>query len=310
MVKRDLVAFLLIGVCAAAAFVPAKTIAFDHAMSDSSTNVTTTPTPFPFEPSEQLVYEGEFSKLLLRGIKIVELRFTANRASRTVAASDTDQSNNSPNVAESFSHFQFTGEAISTGFFPRLFGLNLRYRAESEVESESFNTVRTVTRDEQGRRVRTSEAVFNRTENRVVWTERNPNAPATEEPRVVESPLPAATVHDLISALYYLRTQRLAPGQTFELTISDSGRIYRIPVNVRETGRMRTATLGQVSTIRTEMEIFGDDRLVSGSGRMSVWFTTDARRIPVRARINHDFGTLNLTLKRITNGVAARESTD
>src|SRR4051812_34251776 len=32
----------------------------------------------PFAPSEQLVYEGEFSKLLLRGIDVAELRFKAS----------------------------------------------------------------------------------------------------------------------------------------------------------------------------------------------------------------------------------------
>ena len=33
----------------------------------------------PFVPSEQLTYEGEFTKLLLRGVKIAELRFKAYR---------------------------------------------------------------------------------------------------------------------------------------------------------------------------------------------------------------------------------------
>src|SRR3954471_2243486 len=33
----------------------------------------------PFVPSEELVYEGEFTKMLLRGIDIAELRFKAMR---------------------------------------------------------------------------------------------------------------------------------------------------------------------------------------------------------------------------------------
>src|ERR1044071_3801679 len=45
----------------------------------------------PFAPSEQLVYEGEFTKLLLRGIDVAELRFKASRpAAVTTAAAQTD----------------------------------------------------------------------------------------------------------------------------------------------------------------------------------------------------------------------------
>ena len=40
----------------------------------------------PFMPSEQLVYEGEFSKLLLRGINIAELRFKAYRPAAVAGA--------------------------------------------------------------------------------------------------------------------------------------------------------------------------------------------------------------------------------
>jgi len=39
----------------------------------------------PFTPSEQLVYEGEFTKLLLRGIDVAELRFKASRPAPAAA---------------------------------------------------------------------------------------------------------------------------------------------------------------------------------------------------------------------------------
>ena len=34
---------------------------------------------FPFEPTEELVYEGEFTRAILRGINIAELRFNVNQ---------------------------------------------------------------------------------------------------------------------------------------------------------------------------------------------------------------------------------------
>jgi hypothetical protein len=286
--------------CILFALAPAEISADDATNLNANAQSTPSPlmSPLPFEPSEQLVYEGELSKLLLRGVKVAEVRFTANRISQNVANLGTP--GGAAAASQTSGNFRFTGEAVSTGFFPRLFGLNMRFRVESEVESGQFNVLRTIKHDEQGRRVRTSEAIFNQAANRVVWTERNPNAPATEAPRVIESPLNSTTIHDIISAFYFLRTQPLRPGQNFELTVSDSGRVYRIPVRVRETEQLRTV-LGRVSTVRVEAEVFGRDRLISDSGQMSIWFTTDARRIPVRARVNHDFGTLELKLRSVGN---------
>src|SRR5918911_5420094 len=43
----------------------------------------------PFTPSEQLVYDGEFSKLLLRGINIAELRFKAYRPAAADSGAQT-----------------------------------------------------------------------------------------------------------------------------------------------------------------------------------------------------------------------------
>src|SRR3954469_11633491 len=43
------------------------------------------PAAMPFVPSEELVYEGEFTKMLLRGIDIAELRFKAFRAAASAA---------------------------------------------------------------------------------------------------------------------------------------------------------------------------------------------------------------------------------
>src|SRR5689334_4357180 len=45
-------------------------------------------TAMPFAPSEELVYEGEFTKMLLRGIDIAELRFTAQRPANPGVAAE------------------------------------------------------------------------------------------------------------------------------------------------------------------------------------------------------------------------------
>ena len=247
------------------------------------------PTPLPFEPAEELIYDGEFSKLLLRGVQIAEFRFKAERAPVMPATGGTTAPTN----------LVFKGDVNAKGWFRKLFGIDFHYNMESTVEPQTLTVLRTTKLDEQGKRIRASEAVFDRTQNLLTWTERNPNDPAAA-PRVVKRPLGGA-MHDLLSAIYYLRTQTLTPGQTFEIVMSDSGEVFRIPVKAVGRKRMKTV-LGKVQTLRVDIGLFGDDRLIRGrEGNMTLWLTDDARRIPVRAHLDTDLGALDIKLKQVVN---------
>jgi Protein of unknown function (DUF3108) len=259
--------------------------AHDHKRGDTP--------PLPFEPAEELVYEGELSRSVFRGIDIADLRFTAERTPAEAKAG-------SPNTT---TMLRFTAEAVTKGLFRKLFGLRFRQRIESTVEPSSFTVLRTTKLDEQGDRQRRSEAIFDPGAGRVVWTERDPNDP-TREARVVTSEF-SGVVQDIASVFYFLRTQRLAPGKRFEITVSDSGRFYRLPISVIEKKKMKTV-LGEVSTLRVEPEMFGEGRLVRGKGKISIWLTDDARHIPVQARISSDRGTINIKLKSVRNSVSVK----
>jgi hypothetical protein len=56
--------------------------------------------------------------------------------------------------------------------------------------------------------------------------------------------------------------------------------------------------LGKVSVVRIDVDLFGPGRPVEeGKGKMSIWVTDDERRVPIKARLSHDIGQLDLTLK-------------
>ncbi len=240
----------------------------------------------PFDPSEQLVYEGEFTRSLLRGVDVADLRFSFERI-----PADVDPTKGSTAL-------RFRAEAVSKGVVSKLFGITFRQRIESTVESATFNVLNTVKLDEQGKRVRTSEAVFDQISRQVVFTELDPTDP-NRPPRVVTNRF-TGTVQDIASAFYYLRTQKLEPGKTVELMVSDTGQTYRIPVRVIKREQQKTV-LGKVSTLRVEPELFGEGRLIRGKGQITIWLTDDARHIPVRAKINNSLGRLDIKLKSISN---------
>lgn len=261
-----------------------------------------------FEQPENLVYQGEFSKSLLRGIDILEMHFTAERVraeavtatkekeEKSTADAATGQNGELGESREAESlrpRLRFTGEVVTKGWFGRLFNLRFKYRSETLVDAATRAALRTDKTDEQGERVRVSEAVFDRRKDEVTWTERDPRDPQ-RAPRVVTSDLGGAP-HDVVSAFYYLRTQRLTVGREFELALSDSGAVYCVPVKVVEAKRLKTA-LGEVPAVRVEVGVFG--RIVERKGSFSIWFTDDERHLPVQARINSEFGTLDLKLKK------------
>ena len=251
-----------------------------------------TPAAMPFVPSEELVYEGEFTRAILRGINIAELRFKAQRPtpSNVTVVGEGQEAAAAPLV--------LTTDVTTKGFFSKLFGVNFKFHAESQVEPNDFYALRTSKRDEQGKRIRTSEAVFDQELKKVEFTERDPNN-TSQAPRVITAVLDGPT-QDIVSAIYFLRTQPLTPGQTFNIPVSDSGRVFQVPATVVAEKKKMKSVLGKVGVIRVDVEMFGPGRPVQeGKGKMSIWVTSDERHIPIKARLSHDIGTLDITLKSI-----------
>src|SRR2546423_2737180 len=101
----------------------------------------------PFARGEELVYQAEFSRALLRGVDVAEFRFTSTSEHIARGADD-------PII------LHFTGDVVSKGLFPRIAGFKFHQQIESTAEPEPFTTLRTTRSEEQGKRVRQIEAVF------------------------------------------------------------------------------------------------------------------------------------------------------
>jgi hypothetical protein len=240
---------------------------------------------------EELVYVAEFSRALLRKVDVADFRFTAGREPALQKVIDPkfgEDKGTAPYL------LKFTGDVSSKGFFSKLFNLRFREQVESIVEPVSFTVQKTRRVDEQGKRARISESTY--MDGKILWTERDPNNPS-RAPRQASADF-VGQVQDVLSAVYYLRTQPLGVGKEFELTVSDSGQVYKVPVKVVERKRMKTA-LGRIETLRVDPEVFGPNRLLSGEGHFSIWFSNDSRHIPVSARIKMKYGTFDITLRKV-----------
>ena len=238
-----------------------------------------------FELGEELHFEAEFSRALLRKIDVADLKFRSVRTQVEESASESQQY-----------ALTFHADVSSKGFFTRLFNLKFREQVESTVEPVTFTVQRTKILDEQGKRVRTTESTFDRTKGKMTWTSRDPNNPSAE-PRHAITDF-SGQLQDVLSAIYFIRTQPLKVGAEFEIFIGDGGRVYKIPVKVVEKRRMKTI-LGRVNVLKVNPELFGPERLIEEEkGEFSIWVTDDARRIPVGGKVKTDYGTFDIKLKK------------
>jgi hypothetical protein len=233
--------------------------------------------PKPFSSGETLIYEGKFSKII-KGIAVADLTFTVD----SVAGK---------------SNYLIKSEAKSKGSLLKLFRFSFLQKIDSVVQVNDFRALKTTKRDVQKERVRDSEAVFDYEEKTVTYVETDPKEPM-RPPRKIASEINDKT-HDLISGIYSLRLLPLEVGKTFEITVSDSGLVYKVPVRVTKR-EMQKSILGKNWCFRVEPEIFGTDRLIEKEGSMIIWITDDARRIPVRSQINTDMGRIEVKLKKAT----------
>lgn len=233
----------------------------------------------PFGVGETLAYEGKFSKII-KGISVVDLSFKIERAG--------DAKN-----------YLVKSEARSKGTLLKLFRFSFFQQFSSMIDADRFRILKTVKRDTQKDRVRDSEAIFDYADRRVTYVETDPRD-STLPPRKIASEISDNT-HDLVSAVYSLRLLPLAVGRSFDVFISDSGLLYKIPVRVTAREQQKSM-LGKTWCFRIEPEIFGANRLIEKDGDMTIWITDDARRLPVRAQINSDIGRIEVKLKS-ANGI-------
>lgn len=232
----------------------------------------------PYFVGETFNYEIKYSKVVLRGIAVGDLSFTVERA--------PDGEN-----------YLVKSEAKSKGTLAKLVGFTFLEQLQSTVDSKTLDILKSLKHDVQNERVRDSEAIFDYKNNQVTYAEIDPKD-AMRAPRKAASQIEAGT-QDFISGLYFLRTMPLAVGKTFELTISDTGLVYKIPVRVTARVQQKTS-LGKVWCFRVEPEIFGKNRLIDQEGSMIIWITDDNRRIPVRSQINAKIGRVEVKLKSIS----------
>ncbi|WP_458402312.1 DUF3108 domain-containing protein [Candidatus Avelusimicrobium sp.] len=112
--------------------------------------------------------------------------------------------------------------------------------------------------------------------------------------RPVQGPLEIKVV-DMLSSLYYVRSQDLKVGQDLVFDIVNRAKQYPLLVKVLKKEKVKTAA-GTFNTILVEPQIRGEGIFVSKGKNLKVWVTDDEYKMPVKMKVEVFIGSVSAEL--------------
>jgi len=181
----------------------------------------------------------------------------------------------------------------STGFVSRLFKVEDDYTTQMN-RNLCAETVHMVSHE--GNRMRETNITFDAEAKKANYLERDrAKNNAVVLSQEIEVP---PCVHDVVGALFFLRTLNLEPGQSTQIPVSDGKKSVMVKVEAQAREDVKTPA-GTFKTMRYEVYLF-NNVLYQRSARANIWLSEDRRRLPVqiRVRMTITIGTINLTLEK------------
>lgn len=178
--------------------------------------------------------------------------------------------------------------ATSNEYVSRFYPVDTHY--ETWVDARDFTPVRFEKHAREGRYSADEVEEFDLVRRIATW--RN----ATDVRHV--GPVPER-FQDVISSFYYMRTVPLVPGEETRVDLYSRGKLYRLVVAVLGRERIETE-LGVFDAVKVQPRMMesgaGSDR---NKGKLFLWFSDDARRLPVLARTILPIGSVTARLRKI-----------
>lgn len=185
--------------------------------------------------------------------------------------------------------WKITAKATSTGYVSNIYKVDDEYIATFRNATLCSNEIRK--NINEGDRHRALNLLFDQRRKLALLTDREVGG--STPPRQAQSAIPDC-VHDILSAIYFVRARPLTVGQPIDIPVNDGLRTVTLHLEVDAKEEVKTA-LGTFQTIRVEPDLFSGN-LYKGKGRMFVWFTDDANHVPVQMKAQIGIGTITASL--------------
>ena len=191
-------------------------------------------------------------------------------------------------VQRSGAQMHLVGTADSTGVVAMLFRVQDRF--ESYFDATKLCSQSLTKHTEEGSHRRDTQITFDYKRGKSVLNETNLK---TGEKKRQENDIPAC-VTDVVSGVLYVGSLPLAPNATYTFPLNDGGKTVNVQAHVEGKEQVKTPA-GTFNTIRIGPE--GDYGPLKNRGRIWIWYTDDARHMPVQIRASLFWGTITFHLQ-------------
>jgi len=201
-----------------------------------------------------------------------------------------------PAPNEQILHLRAT--AVSKGMLLAIAGVDVRDRFETLVDLRDFSARVSLKEEKEGKKHAIQSALFDRAEQQVKYLTTDLNKPGAP-PRA--KPLPRQDgMLSLLSAIYFVRLQKLKEGQMISFPVSTDEENYQFDILVGKRESLKT-DCGKVKTVRLEPKLFGPGRLFTRKGEMTMWVSDDSKHTPLRLVAKTPSGTVTAKLLNFKN---------
>lgn len=145
---------------------------------------------------------------------------------------------------------------------------------------------------QEGRRKISSDLTFDATAGKQTLVEKN-LVKNTQKTQTTSIP---ACVTDSLSGIFYVASQRLTVGQDVKLPLADAMRTVTVTMKVEAREEIKTPA-GTFQTIRVQPT--AEEGVVKNRGNIWIWYTDDARHMPVQIRARLFWGTITFHLQSV-----------
>jgi len=183
-----------------------------------------------------------------------------------------------------------SGTADSTGVVALLFRVQDRFNSYFDAQTLCSNKL--VKHTEEGSHWRDTTITFDYKIRKAVLQEKNLKNSQT---KYTENDIPGCLT-DVMSGILYVASLPLEQTATYSIPLNDGGKTVTIHAHVEGKQEIKTPA-GKFQTIRVGPE--GDYSVLKNRGRITIWYSDDARHLPIQMQARMFWGTLTVYLAGI-----------
>lgn len=225
-----------------------------------------------FQSGEKLTYVVSWSKILKAGVAVMEVKEEEQNGTRI---------------------YRFVSSARSAGIVSTFY--RVTDLAQSLVAADELCSLRFNLDSRHGKRKKHRELIFDQENHTVSQFANSMEGTYDVPPRV----------HDSLSSLYYLRTRTDFGGEKpIVIDVFENGKNWSVEVHIIGREKLQTV-LGEVDTVKVKTQPKYDG-VFQNKGEIVIWFTDDARKIPVLMKSTISIGSIVASLTEMKPGEEAK----